>query len=86
MSSAPIQEAAIERSGKWEAIGIDDANELPKDGIRFRCLACGGQMAAFKKYADGARAHFEHLIKHTGCKLSVYCYSGTPSTHPQAIS
>jgi len=78
-----IVECEIKENGTWHVIGIDDA--LERRGDTMRCIACHGPVRPHKKYSDGARAHFEHMVQHTGCKISS-AFGGAPSLHPAALT
>ena len=66
----------------WIEVPIDEA--LNRPGEDKRCVACHGQVKAFRAYRTGTRAHFEHAILHRGCPTKP-SYNGTPSRHPRPL-
>jgi hypothetical protein len=69
----------------WTELEIQGALKIPKGTRDMRCTACQGRLYPHKAYSNGTPAHFEHAIKHDGCPLSGYHYSGAPKVHPHAL-
>jgi hypothetical protein len=70
----------------WTGLNIHEALKIPRGARDMRCRACHGRITPHKKYSDGVPAHFEHSIKHEGCSLSAYIFSGVPTLHPEALT
>jgi hypothetical protein len=68
--------------GRWESISVEEAKALGSLEIK-RCPQCHGRVSAHK--AGGKTpAHFEHLPKHNGCRLS-HRFDGNVRPHPFPI-
>jgi hypothetical protein len=82
--SEPVDECEIRAGDQWITIGISEA--LQRRGEDMRCPACHRRVDPHREYSDGARAHFEHRVAHSGCPTKPAAYIGKSSPHPDALS
>ncbi len=69
----------------WEIWPVSAAHPHRETAV-VRCHECYGPIVLMKASQNGRNeAHFEHRPAHSGCSLVYKHYSGTPSTHPQAV-
>ena len=69
--------------GRWLPCTLYEA--LTERDEIMRCKYCHGPVQALKESSNGARAHIEHLQRHTGCRFPVSTFSGAESEHPLAL-
>lgn len=81
--SKSIDECEVRNGEAWTTIGIAEA--LQRRGEDMRCPECHGRLQPHRQYSDGARAHFEHRTAHRGCSTKPKTFSGTRTSHPQAL-
>ena len=78
-----MTECEVKVRGRWLPCNLYEAIK-ERDEI-MRCKYCHGPVQALKESNTGARAHIEHLQKHTGCRFPVSTFSGVESEHPLAL-
>jgi hypothetical protein len=83
LSFGMILECQINTAGHWGPLGIDEALESKREGMR--CPACNGPVRPHKEYNNGVAAHFEHHVAHKGCPLIKRTFEEPASPHPDAL-
>ncbi len=81
--SPVMTECNVKVRGRWLPCSIFEA--LTERDETMRCKYLHGPVQALKQPSNGARAHIEHLQRHTGCRLLVGTFSGVESEHPLAL-
>ena len=78
-----MTECEVKVRGRWLPCTLYEA--LTERDEIMRCKYCHGPVQALKESSNGARAHIEHLQRHTGCRFPVTTFSGVESEHPLAL-
>jgi hypothetical protein len=82
MIEGPTCEVQID--AVWRTLSLNDALRHHRDALK-RCPACHGRVRLFRNYLRARRPVMLHDETHSGCPRIPATYSGTPSSHPQAI-
>jgi len=78
-----MTECEVKVRGRWMPCTIFEA--LTERGETMRCKYCHGPVQALKESSNGARAHIEHLQRHSGCLFPVGTVTGVETEHPLAL-
>jgi hypothetical protein len=78
-----MTECEVKVRGRWMPCTIYEA--LTEREELMRCKYCHGPVQALKESSTGARAHIEHLQRHSGCRFPVGTFCGVESKHPLAL-
>ncbi len=75
----------VQVDGTWRAMGLDEAAVYHPADLK-RCPACHGRVMILGAYSGpNVRRSLSHRKSHSGCPRQADIYSGTPSSHPQAL-